>query len=266
MFNRILAIAKNTFRESIRDRILLSALVVMLLLIVFSLFIGSISLGQDTRMVVDFGLTAIYILQIFVAIFIGSMLIYKEIERKTFFLIIPKPIERGEIILGKCLGLSATTIAVSSISVLTLFVILALKGMHEFYFPILVAVSLSLLESALLILLSILFSGLTSPILSAVYTFAFYLIGHSTAILRELIANQSGFFSEYALKGAYYLLPNLEKFNVRNDVIFATLPDGRGIIAAVMYAFAAATASGTALPPASPAAIAAENVQPVPCV
>src|SRR3989344_2547620 len=113
MFKRIFAIAHNTFRETLRDRILLAVLVVVLALIAFTLFVGSVSLGQDNRMIVDFGLSAIYILQIFVAIFIGSMLIYKEDERKTFFLIIPKPICREEIIIGKCVGLLGPTIAVT---------------------------------------------------------------------------------------------------------------------------------------------------------
>ncbi len=236
MIQRILAIARNTFRETLRDRILWSALVVMLALITFSTFVGSVSLQQDTRMVVDFGLTAIYLLQVFVAVFIGSMLIFKEVERKTFFLIIPKPIRREEIIIGKCLGLTATTIAVTGLSTLALCAILLVKGVHGFYVPILISVLLSLLESVILIMVSILFSGLTSPILSAVYTIAFFLIGHSSDILRVLIEKQNGIVAEYALKAAYYVLPNLEKFNIRNDVVYAALPDARGIVAAVLYA------------------------------
>ncbi len=236
MIRRILAIARNTFRETLRDRILLSVLVVMILLIGFTLFVGSVSLEQDGRMIIDFGLTAIYILQIFVAIFIGSMLIHKEVERKTFFLIIPKPVRREEIILGKCLGLTGTTIVVTLCSTLILLFLLTIKGIHGFFLPILVSVALSILESVILILVSILFSGLTSPILSAVYTMAFFLIGHSSEILRTLIAAQTSLLSQYALKAAYYMLPNLEKFNIRNDVIFSALPDSRGIAVSVLYA------------------------------
>lgn len=236
MMKRILAIAKNTFRETLRDRILLSVLVVMLALIVFTLFVGSVSLEQDNRMIIDFGLTVIYILQIFVAVFIGSMLIYKEVERKTFFLIIPKPIRREEIIIGKCLGLLGTTIAVTLLSTLVLFGLLLLEGIHGFLLSILVSVALSTLESALLILISIVFSGLTSPILSAVYTTAFFLIGHSSDVIHSLIATQTSFVTQYSLKAAYYVLPNLEKFNIRNEVIYGTTPDVWGIIFAVLYA------------------------------
>ena len=236
VLRRIWAIARNTFRETLRDRILLSVLVVMILLIAFTLFVGSISLEQDSRMIIDFGLTAIYILQIFVAIFIGSMLIYKEVERKTFFLIIPKPVRREEIILGKCLGLTGTTVVVTMLSTLTLLILLFMKGIHGFTLSILVSVALSTLESIILILVSLLLSGLTSPILSAVYTTAFFMIGHSSEILRTLIASQTSLLSKYSLEAAYYLLPNLEKFNIRNDVIFAALPDARGMLAALLYA------------------------------
>jgi len=235
MMKRILAIARNTFRETLRDRILWSALVVVLALIAFSLFVGSVSLGQDTRMIIDFGLAAIYILQIFVAIFIGSMLIFKEVERKTFYLLIPKPIYREEIIIGKCLGLTLTTLVVTSLSALALCGILFINDIHTFYVPILFAILLSLLESVILIMVSILFSGLTSPILSAVYTVAFFLIGHSGAILRELIAKQTEAFATYSLQAAYYLLPNLEKLNIRNEVVHGAMPDVSAMFITVLY-------------------------------
>lgn len=219
-----------------RDRILLSAVAVVFLMIAFSLFIGSISVDQDIRMIVDFSLTAIYLLQIFVAIFIGSMLMYKEIERRTFFLIIPKPIKLESIIIGKCLGLTATTTVVTIISTLALYVILYLKGGGVFFLPILISVFFSLIESSLLILLSILFSGITSPILAAIYTIGFYLIGHSSEIMRTLMALPQPTIKLYVLKVAYYLLPNLEKFNIRNDVVYEKIPSLYVISLTVLYA------------------------------
>lgn len=103
MLTNTIAIAKNTFRETVRDKILLSAFFVIVAMIVFTVFIASISLEQSTRMIIDFGLTAIYALQVFVAIFIGSMLIYKEIERKTFYLLLPKSV-RGSYDLAHQVG------------------------------------------------------------------------------------------------------------------------------------------------------------------
>lgn len=219
-----------------RDRIVLAACALVFIMIAFSLFIGTISIDQDVRMIVDFSLTAIYILQIFVAIFIGSMLIYKEVERKTFFLILPKPIKIESIIIGKCLGLTATTAVVTAVSTIALYGILFFKGGHLFFFPILISVLLSLVESSLLILLSILFSGMTSPILSAVYTIGFFLIGHSAEIYRSFMFEMAPSLKLYVLQAAYYLLPNLEKFNIRNNVVYEKIPNLSAILLTVLYA------------------------------
>ncbi len=237
MLTNILAIAKNTFRETVRDRILLSAFFVIVAIIVFTLFIASISLEQSTRMIVDFSVTAIYALQIFVAIFIGSMLIYKEIERKTFYLILPKPINQLEIIIGKCLGLTLTTIAVTLLSTSVLYLILFIQSGQIFFWPILISVLLSTFESILLILISILFSGITSPILASVSTIAIFIIGHAEGIFRYMFMTTQIPAVEYVAKAVYYVLPNFEKFNIRNDIIHGIVPSFTMVIIAMLYAF-----------------------------
>ena len=236
MTTNILAIAKNTFRETARDRILLSGLFVIIAIILFSLFIASISLDQSTRMIVDFGVTAIYALQMFVAIFIGSMLIYKEIERRTFYLLLPKPISRTEVVIGKCLGLTATTVLVTLISTGALYTILFLQSGQFYFTPILLSVLLSTLEAVILILISILFSGITSPILAAVSTLAFFFIGHAGEIFRFIFMTTKSTVVEILMRGFYYILPNLEKFNIRNDIIYGTTPSFQALIFSVFYA------------------------------
>jgi ABC-type transport system involved in multi-copper enzyme maturation permease subunit len=239
MLRNTIIIAKNTFRETMRDRILIAALGLALAIIVFSLFIGSISLEQDVRMIADFGTTAIYILQMFVAIFIGSMLIYKEIEQKTFYLIIPKPIKRHEIILGKCLGLTTTTLLVALLSTIVLIIMLYIKGGTSFLLPIITSLYLGTLEAMLLILLSILFSGLTSPIMSAIFTISLYVVGHSSDVIRTLaeLAKLSQLaLAEVALRCIYYILPNLNKFNIRNTIVNESSISLHGVIFATLYA------------------------------
>jgi ABC-type transport system involved in multi-copper enzyme maturation permease subunit len=238
MNNRIYTIAKNTFRETIRDRILLSVLVVMIAIIFFSLFVASISLEQSTRVVLDFGVTAIYILQMFVAIFIGSMLMYKEIERKTFYLLLPKPVGRGEVLIGKCLGLSFTTLIVTLLSTCTLYAVLFIQGGKLFFFPILLSALLSSLEAMLLILISLFFSTITSPILSAISTLAFFLVGHAGTIFRAIFMTTKSALVEWVTKTLYYLLPNFEKFNIRNDIVYGALPNGGQILSSLLYALA----------------------------
>lgn len=233
--NNIFTIAKNTFKETARDKILHTSFFVVIAIILFSLFVASISLDQSTRMVLDFGLTAIYALQIFVAIFIGSMLIYKEVEQKTFYLLLPKPITRTEIIVGKCLGLTATTILVTLLSTCALFIILLIQGGDTYFFPVLLSVFLSTLEAVLLILISIFFSSITTPILAAISTLAFFFIGHGGEIFRFIFTTTKSPAIEMITSVAYYILPNLEKFNIRNDIIYGTIPSPAMIAVAVLY-------------------------------
>lgn len=237
MITTILAVAKNTFRETMRDRILLSALAVILAIILFTLFIGSISLDQSARVITNFSVTAIYLLQIFVAIFIGSMLMYKEIERKTFYLIFPKPVTRTEIVLGKCLGLSATTLLVTFICTLFLFLLLAFKGGITFFVPIIISTLLTSVEAMLLILISLLFSSFTSPILAAVATITLYFVGHASDIFRYIFKTTESPTLEAITSAIYHTLPNLEKFNIRNDIVYGTLPTASTITLSFLYAF-----------------------------
>src|SRR5712671_5591832 len=107
-WRRVLAIARNAFREAVRDRVLYNLVVFVLLLIAGAIFLGEISAGQEAKIIVDLGLSAILLFGVFIAIFVGVGLVYKEIERRTLYAILSKPIGRGEFLLGKYLGLCLT--------------------------------------------------------------------------------------------------------------------------------------------------------------
>jgi len=114
---RIIAVAVNTFREAVRDRVLNGVLGIALALLVFSLALAEVSLDQQRRIVLDIGLASISIFSVVMAVFLGSSLLYKEIDRKTLYVILPKPIRRHEFLLGKYLGI-----------VITVFVFVAIMG------------------------------------------------------------------------------------------------------------------------------------------
>ncbi len=232
----ILVIAKNTFRESVRDRVLFGAALLSIAAMLASLFVGSISLDQDFRIIIDLSLSAIYLLQIFIAIFIGSSLIFKEVERKTFFLIIPKPVEREAIIIGKALGLMCTTVVMTAITGGALSLLLVMKGGAPYIPSLIASILMSYPEVLILVLFSFLFSLFSSPIFSALFTFAFFIVGHSESILRTVIEKTSLPLLKVLLTVLYYALPNLEKFNVRNDVVYKHMPDAQNVVLALSYA------------------------------
>ena len=104
MLGRVLAIAGNAFREAVRDRVLYNLVFFVLLLTAAAIFIGELSGGQERKIIVDFGLSAMLLFGVFIAIFVGIGLVYKEIERRTVYAIFSKPVGRGEFVVGKYLG------------------------------------------------------------------------------------------------------------------------------------------------------------------
>ena len=111
LFKRIIPIASNTFREAVRDRVLYNLVLFVLLLTASAIFLGELTAGQETRTIVNLGLSAMLLFGTFISIFVGVSLVSKEIERRTVYAIFSKPVGRGEFIIGKYLGLS-TVLAV----------------------------------------------------------------------------------------------------------------------------------------------------------
>jgi ABC-type transport system involved in multi-copper enzyme maturation permease subunit len=108
---RVAAIARNTFREAVRDRVLYNLVLFVLLITAAAIFIGELSGGQERKLIVDLGLSAMLLFGAFIAIFVGVGLVFKEIERRTIYAIFSKPVGRGEFLVGKYLGLCLTLLA-----------------------------------------------------------------------------------------------------------------------------------------------------------
>src|SRR5512140_2896397 len=105
---RIIIIARNTFRETVRDHILYNLILFVLLITASAIFLGELTAGQEARVIVDLGLSAVLIFGTFISIFVGVSLVWKEIEKRTVYSIFSKPVRRGEFIIGKYLGLCLT--------------------------------------------------------------------------------------------------------------------------------------------------------------
>jgi len=211
--NIILTIAKNTFKETVRDRLFFAILGVALLFIAGSLIFGSISLGQDVKIVTDFGLAGVYLFSILIAIFLGTNLIYKELEQRTAYIILSKAVTRTQFIIGKFLGLCETLLVANLImSVVYIPIVWYMSG----FFPkiALLAIGFQYLETIVFIALTILFSTFASPIASAIYAIMVFIIGHSLGMLPDL-AKKATVIGKNLYLALYYLFPNLDKFNIR---------------------------------------------------
>ena len=211
-----LIIAKNTFKQAIRDKILYGILIFALLFIGSTIVLSSLSLGENVFVIRSFGLAGIYIFGLVITLFLGASIVHDEVERKTSYLLLAKPVTRTDIINGKFLGL---LISVGATTLLMAGAYLAVVALNDGTFDYLVfwAVALQLLEMAVLTGFLILFSVFTTPLAAIIYTILILYIGHLLSLIREY-ALKSEEASKYILIAVYYLFPNLEKFNIRNII------------------------------------------------
>jgi ABC-type transport system involved in multi-copper enzyme maturation permease subunit len=212
---QVALIARNTFRESVRDRVLYNLILFALLMIGCSLFIGELAIGGEQKIIVDFGLSFMRFFGALIAIFIGIQLVYKEIERRTIFALLARPIGRGEFIVGKFAGLGLTLAVNSSILLVGLLVTLALieSGISALTVPVLAAAYLIFLELLIVTAIALLFSTLSSPGLTAVLTVLVYVVGHFTTDFKLMADATEAVGLSTLLHVLYYLLPNLTNFN-----------------------------------------------------
>jgi ABC-type transport system involved in multi-copper enzyme maturation permease subunit len=223
---KILSIARNTFRECVRDKILYNLVLFAVLIIFSSLILGSITIGDVTQIIINLGLSTLSIFGTLIALFIGIQLVYKEIDRKTIYSLLAKPVTRYQFLLGKFLGLTLTLAVNVCIMILGVFAsILYLR--HSFQAAdtyVLMAGILILVELMLVISIAMLFSTFSTPALSALFTFTLYVIGHFNADVKQYGAASESFLTK-ALAGAlYYLLPNFGNFDIISQTAHGRFP------------------------------------------
>ncbi len=213
---RVATIALHTFKESVRERVLYNLVVFAFLLIAAAILFGIISVGVKEIILINLGLAAISVFGLLIAIFIGIGLVSKEIERRTIYNILSKPVMRSEFVLGKYLGL-LLTLAVNT-AIMTAGFYLALfyekRTLALSDLRVLGAVYFILLQLAIVVGIALFFSSISTPILSAAFTFCFYVIGNFLADIRWFGREAQNPFLERATSLLYYLLPNFNDFNV----------------------------------------------------
>jgi ABC-type transport system involved in multi-copper enzyme maturation permease subunit len=235
---RILTIARNAFREAVRDRVLYNLVLFVLGLTVVAIFVGELSAGQEPKIIVDLGLSAMLLFGTFIAIFVGVGLVYKEIERRTVYSIFSKPVGRGEFLVGKYLGLCLTLGL--NVIVMGLGVTLALIYVHGGWNPLALtiwpAVLLIFMELMILTAVALLFSSFSTPSLSALLTFFVFIIGHFSADLRSFAASMGTTSARFLFGALYYLLPNLSNYSFITPAAYGQMPPWAAILGAFAYA------------------------------
>lgn len=213
---KVVSIALNTFRENLRDKLLYNLLIFALLMIGSSLLLMRLTLGEFHRLLLDIGLGSVNIFSVLIAIFVGIGLVSKEIDKKTIYTIVSKPVARFEFLLGKFFGLTLTLLVNMLVMTAGLLAVLMAQSV-PIEAVLFKAIGLILLECMVVTAVALLCSTFTSATLSAIFTLAIYVIGHLTPDLKTFGEKMDGLVRSM-LEGMYYLLPNLERFNLKGHV------------------------------------------------
>ncbi len=239
--NHILTIAFNTYKESVRNKVFYIILVFALLLLAFSLVLASLALGEDDRIIKHVGLSAINVFGLLLAAFVGVNLVYEELERRTIYTIIASGVSRTSFIIGKFLGLFMTVVV--NVLVMGFLLCLLISFWPNSYITVslIFAIFLFLFEMMIITALAVLFSSFSTPVLSAVLTFMCYIIGHMSEDLIEWakrLAEEGAASVATLLKFLYFILPNLEIYNIKNQVVYHEDIGSIGYVT-LLYPFAA---------------------------
>lgn len=251
-------VAVNVFRESVRDRVPYTLLLFAVLLIAASRVLAQLTAGQDVKIVKDLGLAAIAAFGLFIAVFLGVGLVSKEVERRSIYAILAKPVSRAQFIAGKYAGLVLTLFV--NVMVMTGALYLVLAWLMATATPaeraswdapamdpeMLGAVLMIFIELMLVTAIALFFSAFTSPLLSAACTFGLYVIGHFTGELRDFDTLTDSRAVGWLTRGLYHLLPDFSAFDVKLQVVHGIqLPAGYlATTAAYGFAYVAALILG----------------------
>ena len=218
MIQRILAVAMNTFRQTVRERLFLNILIFGVFMLLLAMILATITFGYPDRVVRSIGLSGISIAANLIALLVGVALIHQEIDRKTLFVVLTRPIQRWQYALGRYLGLLAT-IAVSLVGLALIFCV-TLTFVHGK--PIagdFLAIGMCWFEAAVIAGVALCLSAFSTPTLSAGMGLGIWLASATTDDLLRLTKITGGFSHDVA-QFVYYALPSLSRFNFREPVIY----------------------------------------------
>jgi Cu-processing system permease protein len=212
------AIAVNTFKETIRDRVLAVIVVFALVMIAGGLWLGSISLGEQGRMMKDFGLLAVTLFGLIVAVFVAAGLVHKEVEKRTVFVLFSKPVSRPAFIAGKFVGLCGTmAVVLAGMAVFLFLLVWVVAGDRSA--GLFLAVAMVYVQLLAIMAVTIFFSTLGSAILASVLGICVFVAGQFSQNVLALTRLGKNPVTEALSWLVYVIVPNLSAVDVKAWVV-----------------------------------------------
>lgn len=234
---RVFTIASNVFREVVRDRILYIIGLYALLLGAAILIIPQVASTTDNKIILDVGLAAMSVLGLIVAIFVGTGLVNKEIEKRTVLVLIAKPISRSEFITGKHVGLSAVLALLITVMTAIYITLLQLNRIPYPLGSILLASLYLFLQLSLVTAIAITLGVFTSSVLATLLSFGVYLVGNLSQDLLALGRLSKNPGLESLTRNLYLVLPDLSRLDLKNQAVYGSelLPSPLTLITNASY-------------------------------
>ncbi|MBK7188226.1 MAG: ABC transporter permease subunit [bacterium] len=230
----VTALARGTFRETVRDRVFYLVAVFGFVMLASTTVLSPLTIGAQGKIVSDVGLASMVLLGLLVVVFVGSGMVRKELDKGTITTILSKPVGRREYLLGKYLGLSLT-MAVMLAVMGVMFLLMLLMSPGAFSLRFVSAFYLTFLELSVITAVVVFFSTCVSPVLAAVFTLGVFVAGHLSQSIRDFGNLQQSAFTGTVSTVVYYLMPNLEVFNVRGAVVHGDPVSAAHVLLATLY-------------------------------
>jgi ABC-type transport system involved in multi-copper enzyme maturation permease subunit len=233
---KIFAIALNTAREAVRNRILYSILFFAVLMVGIAAVFGAASIGDQLKYMKDFSLMSVSLFGVIIAIVLGVNLLHQELGRKTIFNILSKPVARWQFIIGKFLGLVATlAIIVSLMSAGVVGGFAWLTGHIDG--GLIVSSFATLLEIVVVIAIALFFSSVVvTPSLAGMFTAATFIAGRSASYLLYFLKGDQPPTLQALAHGLYWVLPRLDRFTIADQVVYGVVPNPDYVVTLTAYA------------------------------
>lgn len=200
-----------------RNRFLYLILFFACVFILFSLALGKLTIGESEKVIVDFGLGMIEIFGLIWVLFVGSQLLFKEVEGKTIFLILSKPIKRQDFILWKFFGFSATIALIVFVQAVLYLLVLLFQGI-EIQTLMLWSLIFTFLKLEVLLAIVFFFSSFMSNIMTIMVSLMVYLIAHSFSLILDLFVRLWDLVVFRIVQGFQLLLPPMEALNIKDYI------------------------------------------------
>lgn len=235
--NRIIAVAQITFRETIRNKILMHMLGFAVVMFGLAWVVSNWSLGEPDKIIADLGLTITVLIGVIIALFAGIVLVWGEVERGTILPTLAKPLTRWEFVLGKFLGFSGSVLLVYCGMSIFLILLLSVLGRPP-TLHLIKAIYLAAWEIELVIALAVLFSSFSSPGLSAMFTILIFVTGRFSGDIKLFIEHNPATASRPVLESIYAIIPHLGYFNVRHAAVHSLSIPWEQILWSTLYGLA----------------------------